>query len=61
MFTASRDKVKEDLLSALKACFDEKKHKIEGNREIMTKHILFGDVLSDGISTHDRNVDEIGP
>ena len=27
----------------------------------MTKLIKFGDVLGDGISTHDRNYDEIGP
>lgn len=27
----------------------------------MSKHMLFGDVLGDGISTQDRNFDEIHP
>jgi dynein heavy chain len=27
----------------------------------MTKHMIFGDVLGDGISTHDRHYDEIKP
>jgi hypothetical protein len=35
----------------MKASFDERKYKIEGNKDIMTKHIIFGDVLGDGIST----------
>lgn len=61
LFVSSRDKNKEDLLPSLKAIFDEKKFFIERNREIMSKHILFGDVLGDGISTNDRHYDEISP
>jgi dynein heavy chain len=46
----------------LKAVFDDKRFpNIEGNKEIMTKHILFSDVLGDGISTSDRKIDEITP
>lgn len=61
LFVAARDKIRDDLTGALKACFDERKYKIEGNKEIMTSNVMFGDVLGDGISTHDRNYDEIGP
>ena len=61
MFVSARDKVREDLLGALKNSFDEKKIKIDGNKDIMTKHLTFGDALGDGISTLDRNYDEINP
>ena len=61
MLLTSREKVREDVVGALKSCFDERKYKIEGNKDIMCKHIIFGDVLGDGISTHDRNYDEIPP
>ena len=41
---------------------DEKKWgQVEGNKDIMTRHLLFGDVLGEGISTHDRRFDEITP
>jgi len=57
---ASRDKIREDLTAAIKTSFDERKYKLEG-KDIMTRHIIFGDVLGDGISTYDRNFDEINP
>ena len=49
------------MIAALKISFDEKKYVVEGNKAIMTKHLMFGDVLGDGISTHDRKYDEINP
>ncbi len=60
LFLASRDKIREDLTAAIKTSFDERKYKLEG-KDIMTRHIIFGDVLGDGISTYDRNFDEINP
>mmetsp|Transcript_43568 Transcript_43568/g.42036 ORF Transcript_43568/g.42036 Transcript_43568/m.42036 type:complete len:308 (+) Transcript_43568:85-1008(+) len=58
MFPACRDKVREDLGAAFKNVFEERFFKSEG-KEIMMKHIMFGDVIGDGISTYDRNYDEI--
>jgi hypothetical protein len=37
------------------------KTKVENNKEIMTRYLMFGDVLGEGISTHDRKFDEIAP
>jgi hypothetical protein len=59
LFLSARDKIREELSLALKAGIDERKVKVDGNKDVMTKHIIFGDVLGNGISTHDRNYDEI--
>lgn len=50
LFYAARDKGKEDLSSALKVAFDDKKVSVEIEKEIMTKLLIFGDVMTDGIS-----------
>lgn len=51
LFTTARDKIRDDLFAAIKYTFDERKYLINGNKDIMIKHILFADVLGDGIST----------
>ena len=61
LFISCREKAKEDLTGALKQHFTEEKSKIEVNKEIMTRHLIFGDALGEGISTHDRKFDEITP
>lgn len=43
--------MREDFLPALKVIFDERKFPVDGNKEIMTKHLLYGDVLGGGLST----------
>jgi dynein heavy chain len=61
LFSACRDKVREELSTAIKVAYDEKKYRVDGNKEMMSKHIIFGDVMGDGVSTHDRHYDEITP
>ena len=60
LFKASRDKIKEDLHVALKELLDER-HLSVDNKEVMTRHVQFGDILSEGIGTHDRQYDEVAP
>ena len=59
LFSAARDKCKEDLIGSLKQVFDEKKLTVEANKEIMTKSLIFADVMGDGMSCSDRKFDEI--
>jgi dynein heavy chain, axonemal len=55
MMRASRDKNREDLERVLR--------KLPANQNLQTKNLMkavcFGDIMGDGMSTHDRNYNEI--
>jgi dynein heavy chain len=58
IFKAARDKVKDDLLIAIKAVLEEKKIKCHSNKDAI-RYICFADVMEDGISIFDRSYDEV--